>query len=67
MPHVFDLLLGFFSCVLTVGFSPTKSMSTKNPKLGKTDRQLQIRFKGQVYVYIYIFIYVHVLFCTVDL
>ena len=43
--------LGVFSCVLTVGISPTKSMSTKNPKLGKTDLQLQRQFKGQVRMY----------------
>ena len=54
MPHVFDVLLGICgACVLTVGISPTKSMSTKNPKLGKTDLQLQRGFKGQVRMYFF--------------
>jgi len=51
---VFDLFLEVFSCVLTVGISPTKSMSTKSPKLGKTFLKFQIRFNsGCIYIYIY--------------
>ena len=44
VPYVLEWLLGFFSCVLTVGISPTKSMSTKNPKLGNT-------FFNTIYIY----------------
>ena len=54
--------LGVFSCVLTVGISPTKSMSTKNTQLGKTDLQLQMRFKGQVRMF-----FIDVFFCTIDI
>ena len=57
MPHVFDLFWEVLFCVLTAGISPTKSMSTKNPKLGKTDRQFQIQFKGQVSMYIILYLY----------
>ena len=60
-PYVFDLFLEVLFCVLTVGLSPTKSMSTKNPKLGNT------RYNSKVkYVY-YIYIYLSVLFFTVEL
>ena len=41
-----------FSCVLTVGISPTKSMSTKTPKLGETFLQ-----------YIFVFVIKHVFIC----
>ena len=61
VPNVIDLFLEALFCVLSVGISPTKSMSTKNPELGKTDRQFQIQFKGQVSMYIYIF-YIYIWF-----
>ena len=52
-----EWFLGVWSCVLTVGISPTKSMSTKNPKLGKIMLQYKILLKGQdIYVYTYIFV-----------
>ena len=54
MPHVFDLFWEVLFRVLTVGISPTKSMSTENPKLGKTYLQLQMRFNCQVCMYIYV-------------
>ena len=57
------MVLGVRSCVLTVGISPTKSMSTKNPKLGKIMLQYKILLKGQdIYVYIYLFFYVPYLY-----
>ena len=34
--YVFEWIWAVFFCVLTVVISPTKSMSTKNPKLVKT-------------------------------
>ena len=43
-----EWFLGVLFCVLTVGISPTKSMSTKNPKLGKIMLQY-------TYVHMYIF------------
>jgi len=52
--HIDTLKSRHCLCVLTVGLSPTKSMSTKNPKLGKTDRQLQIRFKVQLHMYFFV-------------
>ena len=42
----------FFSCVLTVGISQTKSMSTKNPKLGKNTFSIQDTVqRSSTYVY----------------
>ena len=47
------------SCVLTVCISQTKSMSTKNPKLGKIMLQYKILLKGQD-IYVYLFLMYHI-------
>ena len=69
--YVFTLKPRPGACVLTVGISPTKSMSTKNPKLGKTflqvqtltcahesipNRMVNIRIRHSVFMYLTYFV-----------